>query len=60
MSSNTENYIRECLGKLDPPVEPVLLAAYGYSSKVPKHVEFLDELPKTAVGKILRRELRCD
>ncbi len=30
------------------------LAAY----KVPKHVEFRDELPKTNVGKILRRELR--
>ena len=30
------------------------LAAY----KVPKSVEFMDELPKTAVGKILRRELR--
>ncbi|GGF53377.1 long-chain-fatty-acid--CoA ligase FadD [Alteromonas lipolytica] len=28
----------------------------GY--KVPKHVEFKDELPKTNVGKILRRELR--
>lgn len=26
--------------------------------KVPREVEFLDELPKTAVGKILRRELR--
>jgi long-chain acyl-CoA synthetase len=30
------------------------LAAY----KVPKHVEFRDELPKTLIGKILRRELR--
>jgi long-chain acyl-CoA synthetase len=30
------------------------LAAY----KVPKHVEFRDELPKTQVGKILRRALR--
>lgn len=30
------------------------LAAY----KVPKEIEFLEELPKTAVGKILRRELR--
>ena len=28
----------------------------GY--KVPKHIEFKDELPKTNVGKILRRALR--
>lgn len=28
----------------------------GY--KIPKHIEFRDELPKTNVGKILRRELR--
>ncbi|MBS3742984.1 MAG: AMP-binding protein [Wenzhouxiangellaceae bacterium] len=28
----------------------------GY--KVPRHIEFVDELPKTNVGKILRRELR--
>jgi long-chain acyl-CoA synthetase len=26
--------------------------------KVPKHIEFLEELPKSNVGKILRRELR--
>ena len=26
--------------------------------KVPKHIVFIDELPKTTVGKILRRELR--
>lgn len=26
--------------------------------KVPKHIEFRNELPRTAVGKILRRELR--
>jgi long-chain acyl-CoA synthetase len=26
--------------------------------KCPKHIEFVDELPKTNVGKILRRELR--
>lgn len=28
----------------------------GY--KKPKHVRFVDEMPKTNVGKILRRELR--
>ena len=28
------------------------------SYKIPKHVEFMDELPKSNVGKILRRELR--
>ncbi|HJV52218.1 MAG TPA: long-chain-fatty-acid--CoA ligase, partial [Noviherbaspirillum sp.] len=26
--------------------------------KIPRHIEFRDELPKTPVGKILRRELR--
>jgi long-chain acyl-CoA synthetase len=30
------------------------LAAY----KIPKQIEFIDELTKTAIGKILRRELR--
>ena len=30
----------------------------GY--KVPKIIEFRDELPKTNVGKILRRDLRQD
>ena len=30
----------------------------GY--KVPKQIEFRDELPKTNVGKILRRALRDD
>ena len=29
----------------------------GY--KRPKHIEFLDELPKTNVGKVLRKELRA-
>ena len=30
----------------------------GY--KIPRHIEFIDELPKSTVGKILRRELRDD
>jgi long-chain acyl-CoA synthetase len=28
------------------------------SYKLPKTIEFIDELPKTPVGKILRRELK--
>ncbi len=28
--------------------------------KVPKYVEFVDELPKTLIGKVLKRELRND
>jgi long-chain acyl-CoA synthetase len=41
----TEKLVRHCRDNMT-----------GY--KIPKHVEFLDELPKTNVGKILRRELR--
>ena len=46
----------------DPAVDAAAIIAYcrdrltGY--KIPKIVEFRDELPKTNVGKILRRELR--
>ena len=46
----------------DPALTKEALAAYcakeltGY--KRPKYIEFRDELPKTNVGKILRRELR--
>ncbi len=35
-----------------------LLAAQLAGYKVPKHIEFRAELPKTNVGKILRRALR--
>lgn len=31
------------------------MAAYKY----PRQVEFLDEIPKTVTGKLLRRELRA-
>ena len=30
------------------------------SYKVPRHVEFRAELPKTIVGKVLRKELRAE
>jgi long-chain acyl-CoA synthetase len=48
--------------KSDPSLTEQDLRAYckeqltGY--KRPKHIEFRDELPKSNVGKILRRELR--
>lgn len=42
---NKEEIISHCKQKL---------AAY----KVPRQIEFIDELPKSAVGKILRRELK--
>ncbi|PSJ21011.1 long-chain fatty acid--CoA ligase [Halomonas sp. ND22Bw] len=46
----------------DPDLDAATLRAWckkeltGY--KVPRHVEFRDELPKTNVGKVLRRQLR--
>jgi acyl-CoA synthetase (AMP-forming)/AMP-acid ligase II len=48
--------------KSDPSLSEEDVAKYcrgnltGY--KMPKYIEFRDELPKTNVGKILRRELR--
>jgi long-chain acyl-CoA synthetase len=48
--------------KKDPSLTKEALSEYckqqltGY--KRPKFIEFRDELPKTNVGKILRRELR--
>jgi long-chain acyl-CoA synthetase len=53
--------VKNVVGKSNPLTEAALrefcrqdLAAY----KVPKFIEFRDELPKSNVGKILRRELR--
>ena len=48
--------------KKDPSLTPLEVKEFcaeeltGY--KKPKHIEFRDELPKTNVGKILRRALR--
>jgi len=48
--------------KKDPNLtaEDIIKFCYGQLTnyKVPKHIEFRTELPKTNVGKILRRELR--
>lgn len=54
--------VKLCIVKSDPNVTEAQVRAYceanltGY--KRPKIVEFRNELPKTPVGKILRRELR--
>lgn len=46
----------------DPNLTTKEIIAYAHENltgyKVPKHVEFRDELPKSNVGKILRKELR--
>ncbi len=50
--------------KKDPSLTPEELLSYCRENlvayKVPKYVEFRTELPKTNVGKILRRALRTD
>lgn len=54
--------VKICVVKKDPGLTEAELLSYcreeltGY--KVPRIIEFRDELPKTNVGKILRRELR--
>ncbi|MDX1569115.1 MAG: AMP-binding protein [Xanthomonadales bacterium] len=56
--------VKICVVKKEADLEKEELKAYckehltGY--KVPKIIEFYDELPKTNVGKILRRELRSN
>lgn len=48
--------------KLDPALTAEEIETFCHKSltnyKIPKHIIFADELPKTNVGKILRRELR--
>ncbi|SDK77188.1 long-chain acyl-CoA synthetase [Catalinimonas alkaloidigena] len=60
-SESTER-VKACIVRKDPNLteEDVIThcrkTLTGY--KVPKHVQFYDQLPKSNVGKILRRELR--
>src|ERR1700740_3072629 len=54
--------VKGFVGKKDPTVTAEDIIKFAHTQltnyKVPKHVEFRTELPKTNVGKILRRELR--
>ncbi len=56
--------VKICVVKSDPTLTEQELRDYGRENltgyKRPKFIEFFDELPKSNVGKILRRELRDD
>ncbi|OKI31664.1 hypothetical protein A6A29_23795 [Streptomyces sp. TSRI0281] len=54
MLQNTPHFVPALLGAWKADATKERLAAYKY----PREVEILAELPKTASGKILRRELR--
>ena len=57
-----QNLAHIALGQLDPALTEDEVANYCHQNltgyKRPKYIEFRDELPKSNVGKILRRELR--
>jgi long-chain acyl-CoA synthetase len=59
---NTTEKVKACIVKRDPTLTAEQVVAYARKHltayKVPKIVEFYQELPKTNVGKILRRQLR--
>jgi long-chain acyl-CoA synthetase len=59
---HTGEAVKVVIVRRDPALTAESVIAYcreqltGY--KLPKHVEFRDTLPKSPIGKILRRELR--
>lgn len=61
-SSDSGERVKACVVKRDPNLTAEAIIAHCREHltayKVPKVVEFYDELPKTNVGKILRRALR--
>jgi long-chain acyl-CoA synthetase len=60
--SNTGEAVKVVVVRKDKALTDADLIAYSRKNltgyKIPRHVEFRDALPKTNVGKILRRELR--
>ena len=54
--------VKVAIVRKDPSLTEAQVKDYARSQltgyKLPRHVQFMDELPKTNVGKILRRELR--
>ena len=61
-SENSGEIVKACIVKRDPLLTAEQVISYCHEHltayKVPKIIEFYDELPKTNVGKILRRALR--
>ena len=61
---NTGEAVKVVVVRKDKALTDADLIAYARQNltgyKIPRHVEFRDALPKTTVGKILRRELRDD
>ncbi|MDO5610660.1 MAG: long-chain-fatty-acid--CoA ligase, partial [Pseudomonadota bacterium] len=59
---NSGETVKVIIVKKDPSLTAEQVKAFAKQNltgyKRPHHVEFRDELPKTNVGKILRRELR--
>jgi long-chain acyl-CoA synthetase len=60
--ARTGEAVKVVIVRRDPAITEADVRAYceqnltGY--KRPRHIEFRNELPKTPVGKVLRRELR--
>jgi len=63
-SSNTGEAVKAFVVKHDPSLTADELLAFCRERltayKIPKEIVFVDELPKSNVGKILRKELRSD
>lgn len=59
---NTGERVKACIVRKDPALTAEAVIAHCRQHltayKIPKIIEFVDELPKTNVGKILRRALR--
>jgi long-chain acyl-CoA synthetase len=62
MDANTGEAVKAFISRADPTLTEQAMREHAATQltnyKRPKHYVFLDELPKSAVGKILRRELR--
>lgn len=61
-SGQTGESVKACVVRKDPSLSPEDITAhckkYLTSYKVPKIIEFRTDLPKTPIGKILRRDLK--